>query len=208
MMSISIQKEILFLIVSMLFIIRCLLMVGCSFMKKIILTCLAIMLLAVGFWLFRSSHATQEENVISESQAFLQQKDYQKKKKKKSSQKPSYQHQQETVVGDWAIEQAFRAKARDVSVEGEGKVRAVLADDNKGTRHQRFVLELNNGLTLLFAHNIDLAPRLPNLQKGDYVRFRGDYIYNAEGGIIHWTHHDPKGRHIGGYLEYQNQRYE
>ncbi len=107
-----------------------------------------------------------------------------------------------------AIETAFREKRRNVWVEGSGKVIAVLSDDNKGSRHQRFILKLDNGISLLFAHNIDLAPRLPELRKGDEVSFRGEYIYNTKGGIIHWTHHDPQRRHQGGWLQYHGKRYQ
>ena len=35
-----------------------------------------------------------------------------------------------------------------------------LPDDNKGTRHQRFILKLSSGQTLLVAHNIDLADKI------------------------------------------------
>ncbi|MDO5685837.1 MAG: DUF3465 domain-containing protein [Neisseria sp.] len=113
----------------------------------------------------------------------------------------------QTRADNAAIEAAFRAKRRNVWVEGAGEVKAVLADDNKGSRHQRFILTLDNGMTLLFAHNIDLAPRLPALKKGDAVAFRGEYIYNTQGGIIHWTHHDPQRRHEGGWLRYRGETY-
>ena len=48
---------------------------------------------------------------------------------------------------------------------------ALLKDDNEGSRHQKFILELSTGQTVLVAHNIDLAPRIQNIQKGDQVVF-------------------------------------
>lgn len=106
------------------------------------------------------------------------------------------------------IEQLFKQQKSDVFVNGKGVVKKVLADDNDGSRHQRFILELPNGQTLLFAHNIDLAERLPNLQVGDEVSFAGDYVYNNKGGTIHWTHKDPRGQHKDGYLMYQGKIYQ
>lgn len=106
------------------------------------------------------------------------------------------------------IQQLFKQQKSDVFVTGKGVVKKVLADDNKGSRHQRFILELPNGQTLLVAHNIDLAERLPNLQAGDEVSFAGDYVYNNKGGTLHWTHKDPRGNHKNGYLMYQGKVYQ
>ena len=35
---------------------------------------------------------------------------------------------------------------------------------------------------------------------GDHVIVHGEYIWNPEGGLIHFTHHDPQGTHEGGYI--------
>lgn len=93
-------------------------------------------------------------------------------------------------------------------VVASGQVVRVLSDDNEGSRHQRFILELSSGQTVLVAHNIDLAPRIPMLSTGDTVRFYGEYEVNPRGGVIHWTHHDPQGRHPDGWLEHRGKRYQ
>ena len=93
-------------------------------------------------------------------------------------------------------------------VRGSGKLVRILADDNDGSRHQRFILETSSGQTLLVAHNIDLAPRISSLSIGDFVEFFGEYETNPQGGVIHWTHHDPQGRHIAGWLEHRGRRYQ
>ncbi|MEZ5478885.1 MAG: DUF3465 domain-containing protein [Thiolinea sp.] len=59
----------------------------------------------------------------------------------------------------------------------------------------------------MVAHNIDLAPRVP-VEPGGRVNLRGEYAWNNRGGVIHWTHHDPKGRRDGGWIEWQGKRYE
>ena len=93
-------------------------------------------------------------------------------------------------------------------VEGQGTVSRILSDDNDGSRHQRFILQLPSGRTLLVAHNIDLAPRISSLREGDTVSFYGEYEQNDRGGVIHWTHHDPQRRHVDGWLEHKGQRYQ
>lgn len=93
-------------------------------------------------------------------------------------------------------------------ISDSGQVIKLLKDDNKGSRHQRFLLRLSNGQTLLVAHNIDLAPYLTQLKVGDTVSFTGEYIWNDKGGVLHWTHHDPKGRHPGGWLQHHGQLFQ
>jgi hypothetical protein len=92
--------------------------------------------------------------------------------------------------------------------EGEGTVVRVLSDDNKGSRHQRFIVRLASGRTVLIAHNIDLAPRVEGVSEGDAVSFYGEFEDNDKGGVVHWTHHDPAGRHVGGWVKHRGRTYE
>ena len=101
---------------------------------------------------------------------------------------------------------AFEAGRSDQWVQSGGVVERTLADDHEGSRHQRFIVRLRNGHTVLVAHNIDLAPRVP-LSRGDRISFRGEYEWNDRGGVIHWTHHDPRGRHDGGWIEYEGKTF-
>jgi hypothetical protein len=93
-------------------------------------------------------------------------------------------------------------------LETSGIVERVLPDDNSGSRHQRFIVRLASGQTLLIAHNIDLAPRVADLARGDAVSFSGIYETNDKGGVVHWTHRDPSGRHAAGWIEHKGQRYQ
>ena len=106
-----------------------------------------------------------------------------------------------------AIEAAFHEKHSKVLLSGKVTVNKLLADDNKGSRHQRFLAQINPSQMLLFAHNIDLAPRIP-LQLGDEICFYGEYVYNPKGGVIHWTHHDPQGRYTAGWIMHKGKQYQ
>ena len=91
-------------------------------------------------------------------------------------------------------------------IETTGLVRRLLADDDDESRHQRFIVEIQGGQTLLIAHNIDLAGRIP-VGMGDRVHFRGMYEHNERGGLVHWTHHDPHGVEDGGWIRHRRRKF-
>ena len=106
------------------------------------------------------------------------------------------------------VNQAYDNHQSDVQVTGSAIVIKLLPDDTKGSRHQKFILKLTAGRTLLVAHNIDLAPKITSLKKGDTVQFNGEYEWNSKGGILHWTHRDPKGKHVTGWLKHKGKTYQ
>lgn len=114
----------------------------------------------------------------------------------------------ESAARDDAIAAAFDARQSGIQVAGAGTVSRILPDDDDGSRHQRFILQLASGRTLLVSHNIDLAPRIETLREGDSVSFNGVYEWNDRGGLVHWTHHDPQGEHEPGWLRHNGQVYE
>ncbi|MEO6118881.1 MAG: DUF3465 domain-containing protein [Methylotenera sp.] len=107
-----------------------------------------------------------------------------------------------------SVADLYATKTSDVQVEDSGEVVKILADDNQGSRHQKFLVKIASGQTLLFAHNIDLAPRINDIKVGDALSFRGEYEYNPKGGIVHWTHHDPQGKHYAGWIRHNGKMYD
>lgn len=93
-------------------------------------------------------------------------------------------------------------------IRGSGSVSRLLSDDNNGSRHQRFIIRLSSGQTLLVAHNIDLAPRIDGIALNDRVEFNGEYEWNSQGGVVHWTHNDPNGQHTNGWLRSGGRTYQ
>lgn len=92
-------------------------------------------------------------------------------------------------------------------VEVRAQCVKLLPDDTYGSRHQRLLLALESGGTVLISHNIDLAERVP-VAEGEWLTVYGQYEWNDRGGVLHWTHHDPKGWREGGWIEHAGVRYE
>lgn len=86
-------------------------------------------------------------------------------------------------------------------VSGEGRVVRILPDDTVPPCHQRFIIADEDGRTLLVVNNIDSWPRLAGASVGDWVCFQGEFIDSCEGGLVHWTHPDPKGIRPGGFVK-------
>lgn len=91
-------------------------------------------------------------------------------------------------------------------IRDHGLVIRLYPDDEVGDRHQRFVIRLNTGQTLLIVHNIDLVDRIPVILD-DYIEFKGEYEFNERGGLVHWTHHDPLGIHERGWIKHAGIEY-
>lgn len=111
------------------------------------------------------------------------------------------------VTQQGSLQQAYAAGESGVWLETRGHISRVLRDDNEGARHQKFILELDDGHTVMVAHNIDLARRTPARENLSLL-VRGRYEWNDRGGVLHWTHHDPDGRLQGGWIEIDNVRYQ
>lgn len=114
----------------------------------------------------------------------------------------------QTIEAASATTVRIGSEASSTQVQGAGVVSRILSDDNDGSRHQRFILRLPSGQTLLVAHNIDLAPRIDDLKEGDTVEYSGEYEWNPKGGVIHWTHRDVSGQHVAGWLKHDGRVFQ
>ncbi len=103
---------------------------------------------------------------------------------------------------------AYRDHSSRVEVCGRGLIAKVLKDDTEGSRHQRLIVRLPAGQTLLMAYNYDLAPRIEGLRPGSPIEFEGEYEWNPQGGVVHWTHRDPAGHHAPGWVRYGGRLYQ
>src|SRR5439155_450297 len=89
-----------------------------------------------------------------------------------------------------------------------GNLARLLADDTgpSGT-HQRFIMQVSgSSQTLLIDNNVDIGKRAP-VTTGDDVTVHGEYVWNDQGGLVHFTHHDPAHTHEDGWIELKAVRY-
>jgi Protein of unknown function (DUF3465) len=113
---------------------------------------------------------------------------------------------------DGGIPALFKKKQSDTIVQASGEIVKILPDETDTSdgsgMHQKFLVELadKDRTTIKIAHNLDFG-RVP-VREGDIVAFRGEYEWTEHGGTVHWTHHDPGGRHPGGWIEFNGKRYE
>ncbi|GAC1443086.1 MAG: hypothetical protein NVS3B17_11300 [Vulcanimicrobiaceae bacterium] len=115
-------------------------------------------------------------------------------------------------VHNAAAYEAWRAGRSKVEVTVDGSVARLL-----GTRagrhgaHEGFLLHLSGaegrGLTVRVEDNIDLTGPIP-LREGQFVEVRGEYVYDARGGIVHYTHRDPRANHVAGYVLVDGKYYQ
>ena len=84
----------------------------------------------------------------------------------------------------------------------QGTVERLLADDEEGSRHQRFILRLASGQTLLVAHNIDVAPRVDEPARGRRGRLPWRVRVERRGRDDPLDASRPVGDHAPGWLRH------
>ena len=115
---------------------------------------------------------------------------------------------EQSTTSDQILKSAYEDRQSNIQVGSSGVVVKILPDDLQGSRHQKFILRLSSGQTILISHNIDLAHRIDALREGDTVEFFGEYEWNSKGGVVHWTHHDPAGLHKRGWLKHNGSTFQ
>ncbi len=110
---------------------------------------------------------------------------------------------------DAAIVADFHNHQSNVEVTADGTVVRLLPDRTSSTgTHEQFIVKLSSAdVTVEVEHNISIAPRVP-VALDDHVIVHGEYVWNAQGGLIHFTHHDPQGTHEGGYIQDNGKAYD
>lgn len=110
---------------------------------------------------------------------------------------------------DRAVCTAYTAGRSHVEVVADGTVTRVLGvAPGRTSPHEGFLLRLGSGCSVIVRVevNTDFTGTIP-LGQGDRVVVKGEYEYYPRGGVIHWTHRDPRGRHEGGFIDAGGRTY-
>ncbi len=110
------------------------------------------------------------------------------------------------------IYDAWRGGRSGIEVQASGSVARVLGErTGPSGPHEGFLLHLTgsggHGLTVRVESNLDIMGSVP-VRDGEAATVRGEYDYDPRGGVIHWTHRDPRGRHPDGFVEIDGHRYQ
>jgi hypothetical protein len=99
--------------------------------------------------------------------------------------------------------------ARYVEIRDSGIVYRILGErGSQSGVHEGFLIRFPyraNGAVTRVEDNVDITGPIP-LRRGDQVTLQGQFECNDQ--VIHWTHHDPRGRHLAGYITVNGKTYQ
>ena len=73
--------------------------------------------------------------------------------------------------------------------------------------HEQFDVRGDDGSGFRVVDNVSIAPRVP-AHPGDRVTVQGELVRaRSPLPIVHWTHHDPGGRHPDGFVSLNGRVY-
>jgi hypothetical protein len=110
---------------------------------------------------------------------------------------------------DAAVCAAYSGERSGVEVVADGTVTRLLGvQAGRTSPHEGFLFRLASSCSVVVRveANTDFTGPIP-LAPGEHVLVKGEYEYYPLGGVIHWTHRDPRGRHENGYIEAAGQMY-
>jgi hypothetical protein len=92
----------------------------------------------------------------------------------------------------------------EVYVPDATVVRVLGEREGRSGEHEGFIIRAD-GRTFRVEDNVGITGPVP-LQRGDTVSLLGQL--ECDDDVIHWTHHDPSGRHQSGYIKVNGKLYE
>lgn len=115
--------------------------------------------------------------------------------------------QGEAPLSNDRLIESFEQGRTGIWVSAEAPVVQLLGDEDIDGRRQRFTIRPADGVTVQVRHSLDDSARVP-VARGDVVRVKGYYQWEARGGFISQTFSDPDQPGGGGWIEHRGERYD
>ncbi len=107
---------------------------------------------------------------------------------------------------DLAAAYAGRSPARVDFVATVASVPHFFFGSRTRSVHEAFNVQTAAG-PLEVVDNVSIAPRCP-VQSGDRIEVCGEMVHDpGRLPVVHWTHHDPSGRHADGFIRLNGRLY-
>lgn len=114
----------------------------------------------------------------------------------------------EAPISNDRLVESFEQGRTGIWVSARGPVLETLGDELvAGKMRQRFSLRLTENIIIQVRHSVEDSERVP-VEPGDMVSVQGYYQWDARGGFISQTHHDPAQPGSGGWIEVDGKRYD
>lgn len=110
-----------------------------------------------------------------------------------------------TASGCRAVHTDYTLHRSRVWVTLAAVVTRLLSDSHGQYVHQRFIVRCPAGQTVLIVNDVSIGQRAP-VSLGGTVQVKGQYIWDSQGGLVHFTHHDYAGGE-GGWIIWRGHTY-
>ena len=111
---------------------------------------------------------------------------------------------QQAAIGCSQASAAFRGRQNHEWITISAPVVRILPDEYGTYQHQRFIVRCPSGQTVLITNDVSVGSRVPVAIDTPLV-VHGEYIWNAQGGLVHFTHHG--GANGGGWILFRGKVY-
>ena len=107
------------------------------------------------------------------------------------------------AVGCSQVATGFQKHESGIWLTVSAIIARLLPDSYGRNEHQRFIVRCPSGQTILIVNDVSIGQRVP-VGMGQRVVVRGQYVWNRQGGLIHFTHHRDGN---GGWILFQGHVY-
>lgn len=105
------------------------------------------------------------------------------------------------AAGCSQVASAYDSRRSDLWLTMSAPVSRLLPNSYGRFEHERFILRCPSGQTVLIENDVSVGQRVP-VGPGDPVAVHGQYIWNPQGGLIHYTHRG------NGWILFRGKLYE